>query len=315
MKLFSSTINAKHLIVFCVLCCAAIQNARADEGGVPFWFSGQFASFAAVPLTPGYYLPTTLYYYNGSASARKVFPKAGSAAANVSSVSPILLIEPTVAFNHKIFDGELSFGLGFGYGQNQTTGTITQSTLSIRKSDTDNGITDLYPFMSLSWAQAANNEMIYLTGDLPFGSYAKRRLANIGIGHGAIDGGVGYTYYDQQSGAEGSFVIGITENFENNATHYRNGIDSHLDYALSRVFTNAQIGLVGYEYIQLTRDSGEAARYGAFKSKVAAIGPEFGYFFMVSPQPWYLNLRAYKEFWSQNRVKGCAVYTSLAIPL
>ena len=32
-------------------------NARADEGGVPFWFSGQYASLAAVPATPGWSLP------------------------------------------------------------------------------------------------------------------------------------------------------------------------------------------------------------------------------------------------------------------
>ena len=29
-------------------------SARADEGGVPFWFSGQYASLAAVPATPGW---------------------------------------------------------------------------------------------------------------------------------------------------------------------------------------------------------------------------------------------------------------------
>jgi hypothetical protein len=35
-------------------------------------------------------------------------------------------------------------------------------------------------------------------------------LANIGIGHGAIDGGVGYTYVDEKTGHEFSAVTGLT---------------------------------------------------------------------------------------------------------
>ena len=36
--------------------------------------------------------------------------------------------------------------------------------------------------------------MVYGTGDIPVGDYDKTRLANLGLGHGAIDGGVGYVY-------------------------------------------------------------------------------------------------------------------------
>jgi hypothetical protein len=36
--------------------------------------------------------------------------------------------------------------------------------------------------------------MVYGTGDIPVGDYDKTRLANLGLGHGAIDGGVGYAY-------------------------------------------------------------------------------------------------------------------------
>ena len=38
--------------------------------------------------------------------------------------------------------------------------------------------------------------MIYGIGDIPVGTYDASRLANLGIGHGALDGGVGYTYFD-----------------------------------------------------------------------------------------------------------------------
>ena len=41
-----------------------------------------------------------------------------------------------------------------------------------------------------------NNSMVYGTGLIPIGDYDPNRLANLGIGHGAIDFGGGYTYFD-----------------------------------------------------------------------------------------------------------------------
>jgi hypothetical protein len=41
--------------------------------------------------------------------------------------------------------------------------------------------------------------MTYLTGDIPVGAYDAKRLANLGLGHGALDGGGGYTYLDPQT--------------------------------------------------------------------------------------------------------------------
>jgi hypothetical protein len=41
--------------------------------------------------------------------------------------------------------------------------------------------------------------MTYVTGDIPVGAYDPTRLANLGIGHGAIDGGGGYTYFNPRS--------------------------------------------------------------------------------------------------------------------
>jgi len=73
--------------------------------------------------------------------------------------------------------------------------------------------------------------MTYVTGDIPVGTYDPSNLANIGIGHGAIDGGVEYTYLNTQSGHEFSAVTGLTYNFKNTDTDYRKGVDWHLDWA------------------------------------------------------------------------------------
>ena len=61
-----------------------------------------------------------------------------------------------------------------------------------RKFNVDSSVTgfgDLYPIGMLKWHDGVNNYMVYATGDIPVGAYDHKRLANLGIGHGAIDGG------------------------------------------------------------------------------------------------------------------------------
>jgi hypothetical protein len=41
--------------------------------------------------------------------------------------------------------------------------------------------------------------MTYLTGDIPVGLYNAQNLADLGVGHGAVDASSGYTYFDQQT--------------------------------------------------------------------------------------------------------------------
>src|SRR5262245_40350859 len=64
------------------------------------------------------------------------------------------------------------------------------------------GIGDLLPMASLRWNFGVNNFMTYLTGNLTTGRYQQQRIANLGIGHNAIDAGGAYTYFDQKTGRE-----------------------------------------------------------------------------------------------------------------
>jgi len=94
-----------------------------------------------------------------------------------------------------------------------------------------------------------HNFLAYVAGDVPVGDYQSNRLANLGIGHGAIDAGGGYTYFNPQTGHEFSGVLGFTYNFTNTATDYQNGVDMHFDWGASQFLTKQwQVGLVGYAY-------------------------------------------------------------------
>jgi Putative MetA-pathway of phenol degradation len=104
------------------------------------------------------------------------------------------------------------------------------------------------------------------------------RLANLGLGHNAIDAGGGYTYFDTKTGIEFSAVLGFTYNFENPHTHYQNGVNMHLDIGTSRFVTKQlQLGLVGYAYKQISCDSGAGNRLGCFEVQVFGVGPQIGY--------------------------------------
>lgn len=295
------------------------KSARADEGGVAFWLSGQYASFAAVPQEPGWYLPTMGYYYNGSASASKSFPRGTTISSGLDAQAGLMFIVPTFVPDVKILGGQPAFSIAFGGGYAETSADVSLAaigTRSVNRFDSLWGITDLYPVVSVAWAQGVHNWMLYAAGDVPVGSYDSTRLINIGIGHGAVDGGGGYTYLNPKSGLEMSAVAGFTYNLENGDTNYQNGVDFHLDYAVSQFLSeHLHVGVAGYLYYQLTGDSGSGAKLGGFESKIAAIGPQIGYFFKVGDRQWYANVRAYYEFWSENRIPGYAVFAVLSIPL
>jgi hypothetical protein len=168
---------------------------------------------------------------------------------------------------------------------------------------------------TLRWNQGVHNFMTYLTGNLTTGRYDPSRLANLGIGHNAIDAGGAYTYFDPQKGHEFSATLGFTYNFENVHTDYQNGIDMHLDWGASQFLSKQlQVGLVGYLYNQLSCDSGSGDRVGCFKSRVAGIGPQIGYIIPISNDyQGYINLKGYKEFAAENRPDGWNVWLTFAI--
>ena len=140
------------------------------------------------------------------------------------------------------------------------------------REDVITGFGDLAPMFNVRWNAGVHNFMTYITGNLTTGRYDPTRLANLGIGHNAIDAGGAYTYFNPQTRHEFSATLGFTYNFENVHTDYQNGIDMHLDVGASQVLTKQlQVGLVGYWYNQLSCDTGTGDRVGCFESRVAGI--------------------------------------------
>jgi hypothetical protein len=309
------------------------ELAYADEGGVSYWLPGRFSSLAATPQVPGWsmaevYYHTTVSAFGAVAAAREIQIGRFSPAvnvnlnANLNAQGDLLLLDPTYTFATPVLGGQLAIGVTglFGRSAASINGTLTTgfgqfaATRMGSIGDSITSVGDLYPQATLKWNAGVHNFMTYLTGDIPVGAYDPSRLANLGIGHGAIDGGGGYTYFNPATGHEFSAVAGFTYNFKNQDTQYQNGIDFHVDWGASQ-FLSKQVfvGLVGYAYQQVTDDFGQHPILGGFRSRVLGIGPQIGFLFPVGDMQGYLNLKGYGEFEASNRPSGWNTWLTFSI--
>ena len=304
--------------------------ANADESGVSFWLPGQFGSLAAAPAVPGWswaaiYYHTTVGASGAVAAARQIqigrIPAnvAVSLNANLNAQADLAFLNSTYTFATPVLGGQLAIGMTglFGRSSASIDGTLT-GPLGVTRTgfigDLITSVGDLYPMATLKWNAGVHNYMTYVTGDIPVGAYDSNRLANLGIGHAAIDSGGGYTYFNPATGHEFSAVAGFTYNFKNHDTNYQNGIDFHVDWGMSK-FLSKQVfvGLVGYGYQQITDDFGQHPILGGFRSRVVGIGPQIGYLFPAGDMQGYLNLKGYGEFDAANRPSGWNTWLTFSI--
>ena len=305
-----------------LLLCPRVSHA--DQGGGSFWFPGQFASLAAVQQTPGWALGV-IYYHSriaaagSAAAAREILtgriPATVSVDLNLSlrGRADLVALAPSYTFATPVLGGQLVAGVSGQYGRAAASiaGTLTAiaGPMVVTRSGVLEGSLvsygDLAPFAELLWSHGVNNYMAYVTGNIPAGDYNPLRIPNIGLGHGAIDAGGAYTYFDQTTGNEFSGVAGFTYNFVNPDTQYRSGIDFHFDWSASHFLTKQLfVGIAGYAYQQITDDSGQNPILGGFRSRVFGVGPQIGFSFPVGDMQGTLSLRGYGEFGAANRPSG-----------
>jgi hypothetical protein len=245
---------------------------------------------------------------------------------HVNATGDLGIVIPSYVFATPVLGGQASVSVLGYYGVVGTSlagtlsGVVTtpfSSTPFARSdtiSDTTWGFGDVEPIFQLKWNAGVNNYMTYITGDIPVGAYQSTRLSNIGIGHGAIDAGGGYTYFNPQTGHELSGVLGFTYNFLNDSTQYQSGVDLHFDWGVSQfVSKQVMLGLVGYVYKELGCDSGSGDHVGCFQSQVVGVGPQIGFLFPVGDMQGYLNLKAYGEFAAVNRPSGWNTWLTFSI--
>jgi hypothetical protein len=324
-------------VIGCAVMTAALvlypDVSSADQGGSSFWFPGQFASFVAVQQTPGWTL-SAIYYHSSvaaagsAAAAREILVGRIPATVNVnlnlalSGRADLVALAPSYTFATPVLGGQLVAGMAgqFGRAAANVSGTLTAIAgpiVATRSGTLEGSLTsygDLAPFAQLLWKNGVNNYMAYFTGNIPVGDYDPLRLPNIGLGHGAVDAGGGYTYFNEATGNEFSGVAGFTYNFPNPDTRYRSGIDFHFDWGASHFLSKQLfVGIAGYAYQQITDDSAQNPILGGFRSRAFGVGPQIGYNFPVGDMQGSLGLRGYGEFGAANRPSGWNAWLTFTI--
>jgi hypothetical protein len=200
--------------------------------------------------------------------------------ASLDARADLALALPTYTFATPVLGAQATIGVLGVYGRTDTSLAATLSgslttpfgTLPFSRSDSISdavtGFGDVYPLATLRWNNGVHNVMTYVFGDVPVGAYDSARLANIGIGHGAIDVGGGYTYLNPQTGHELSGVLGFTYNFINQSTQYQNGVDMHFDWGASQFLTKQfQVGLSAMCIKRSVATAAPATGWDAFSRK------------------------------------------------
>jgi hypothetical protein len=220
-----------------------------------------------------------------------------------------------------VLGGQFSIGVTALWGNYSSSVSATLvapsgRSLSGSVGDSMTAFGDVFPTAALRWNLGVHNLMTYVTANVPLGAYDVNRQASVGLGRWALDGGAGYTYYDDGKGRELTAVAGLTYNFMNPYTAYQSGIDLHLELSASQYLTERLlVGLVGYLYQQITADSGPGATLGPFMSRVAGAGPQVGYDFVLGRRQATLTARGYYEFAAENRPQGWNAWLTFVVAL
>src|SRR5262245_34264790 len=185
---------------------ASTMPVKAGEGGVSFWLPGLYGSLAAVPAQPGWSFATIYYHTSVNAGGDVAFARqvsrgnitanfTGNLNASLLADADFLAVFPTYVFSTPVLGGQLALGMGGIFGRSVGDVDVTLRgaigpfgfTRSAGLIESTTGFGDLLPQASLKWNQGVHNFMTYMLGDIPVGDYERTRLANIGIGHGAVD--------------------------------------------------------------------------------------------------------------------------------
>jgi hypothetical protein len=300
------------LIILALLVIAPAPPAQAAESGTGVYLLGYQSSMAGFLPPPGFYLRNDLYLYEGTA---EVLPLSGLLEANLRARYIINLTSGTVVTPWKILGANYAAGIlwaavsnVFIKGQVDIANRFSVSREGDRTDFADLVITPII----LGWHQGNFHIMFIGNVYAPTGTYSRKRVLNTSLNRWAIEPNLAVTWLHPKIGTEVSAQLGYTINFQNPATKYTTGHELHLEWFAGQHFTKwFALGLAGFFYQQVTGDSGEGARLGAFQGQSLALGPCITFNGTIGKHPIGANLRYYNELTVTNRLSGQSFWGTL----
>ena len=298
-------------------------HAEASEGGASVYLLGSGGPGAAVvPPIEGVFLLDTQYYYSGEASAGREFVIGGNVVAGldatVNANFATVLWVPTT----DLAGGPLAVGLALPIGgpDVEVSATLTgPGGRQIERSKSDSAFVMGDPLVTAIWGWKSGKTNIAASTliNVPIGQYRKDKLANLAFHRWAADVSLAATYLDEEAGWDVSGKAGFTFNGENDYTSYETGTEFHAEASVEKKFNKTwSAGVQGYYFEQVSGDSGAGARLGSFKGRVAGLGVNGAYnFLLFGKAPATLRLHAIKEFEARNRLEGESIFLDFSMLL
>jgi len=268
---------------------------------------------------PGVYFWDTFVLYQGSGN---LYPGTGPMSSTRITNNIAADIAITGWFpDFKLFGGDPGFAVTVPFGSERITANFTVAgpmgpAQQFSRASEVAGIADTEYSAILGWHAGEQHWNVTLTGFAPTGNYDPTRLAQTSLNRPALDLKGAYTYLGLQTGIEVTGALGLTLNALNTATNYQSGAELHFEWALNQHFPfGLAAGVGGYFEQQVTNDHGSGDQFGAFRGRVAAVGPLLGYALKAGAQEVDFSARWFHEFAVQNRVAGDLIYASFSFPL
>jgi hypothetical protein len=322
----------------------SVERLYAAEQAKSIYLLGVTASMAGMTPPPGTYVSSFTYLYSGDATGAaalsRSIPITGTrlpafvtlqANADVSVKATVALdvLSALWVAPQQVLGGHFGVGalLPVGYQKVDVNvnarsaltfpdGTVLARSGSRGISDHTFAVGDPLATAFIGWNSGNWHWKVAGLVNVPIGEYDRTNLVNMGFNRWAADVTGSATWLDPRSGFELSLAAGFTFNGENPDTNYKTGTEFHLEGAVMKHFSkDFAVGVAGYYYQQVTGDSGTGAMLGPFRGKVAAIGPNLTYNFLLGKTPVLASVRWLHEFDATNRLQGDAGFVTVTIPL
>lgn len=298
-------------IVAMAFLLALAPEAKATEYGFSTYALGGTSFGAGVTPPPGTYLTAVTGFYAAeigtAVNFQNVTLNAGAKVEGLTEALNILHIS-----ERAILGGQLGLAVTVPVGHVDLDATIGVGPLEASRSVDGAGLGDVTTRAQLGWQHGELAHMLYVQVVAPTGRWEPGFSPIIGLHRPGIDTGWAFTWANKATKLQLNGTAGVTFNFENTATDYKSGDEFHFEWAVGyELRPGFVIGAVGYDYRQLTGDSGAGARLGSFKGSVDAIGAGLSYTTLINKTtPLVLNLRHYQEFNAENRFEGNSTFFS-----
>jgi len=291
-------------ILFAGCACLIIpSSASAVEYALGTYGLGSSAFGAGVTPPPGTYVTEAVSWYTARVGTTITF---GDDTLNAGALAKFFIEATNLLYvpQRKVFGGTMGLSLTIPVAHVDYEATLA-GPLGGSRSVEGWGIGDVVSRFQLGWQDGGFSHLIYVQAVAPTGHWEQGFSPITGYYRPGVDTGWSFTWTDSTKKLQLNGTVGFTFNVENTATNYQSGDEFHFEWAAGLEFApGLMIGVVGYDYRQVTNDSGSGDHLGPFKGRVDAVGPGLIYTTLIGQTPLVLNVRHYMEFDGHNHFQG-----------